>query len=137
MIETYQQNVRENISQERKRLQWSYGKLARHVTRAGVQMERNVPWDIEQGTYTVTFEELIAFAKVFQRPVEFFFTDPRMHIVLGPKEMEKLAKALFETFAMRHEEWDEKAWIELAEEIAPTIEHLFDPVPEEHQPISA
>lgn len=138
MIEKYQQNVRDNICKERVRLSWSYGKLARAVTRAGVAMERNVPWDIEQGTYSVSFEELVAFAQVFQRPIDFFFTDPRLHIVLGRKEKLTLARALFDTFSTKHEKWDEEAWIELAEEIAPAVEGLFvESLPQEPQPISA
>jgi hypothetical protein len=126
MIEQFQQNVRDNISQERRRLSWSYGKLSRMVTRAGLQMERNVPWDIEQGTYFVTLEELAVFARVFQRPMEYFFLDPRLHIKFGETEIEKLARALFDMFSTKHEDWDPDAWIPMAEDLAPTVESIFE-----------
>lgn len=72
-------NVADHVRIEREARGWSTAELARHVTEAGCPISQSAVWRIESGEprRKISVDELIAFSRVFGKPIEALLRPPR------------------------------------------------------------
>ena len=71
-------NVAAHVRFERELRGWSTAELARYVTEAGCPMSQSAVWRIESGEprRKISVDELIAFAKVFDKSIDYLLQPP-------------------------------------------------------------